>query len=148
MIALSIALNDLLYIRFNVAVLPFLSSKPHTVSDEPRFVGFGMARGSAELADRHLFSLYFMLPLIGICFGLLKHNWYIHDCSIKSTFDTVSQVSSSCFHRRHILLFLRHGVCSRRHPRTLQQDTAPLFHSSNRQFRIFLSPIVRAYTMS
>jgi UDP-N-acetylglucosamine--dolichyl-phosphate N-acetylglucosaminephosphotransferase len=68
-IALSIALNDLLYIRFNINILyPFNGKHEH-------LVGLGLARGSPELADRHLFSLYFMLPLIGVCFGLLKHNW-------------------------------------------------------------------------
>lgn len=40
-------------------------------------IGFGLARGSTQLADRHLFSLYLMLPLIGVCLGLLKHNWCV-----------------------------------------------------------------------
>lgn len=71
-IALSIALNDLLYIRFNINVL-----YPFSASGKPHLIGFGLARDSPELADRHLFSLYFMLPLIGVCFGLLKHNWYV-----------------------------------------------------------------------
>lgn len=44
-------------------------------SREPRLIGFGLARGSVELADRHLFSLYFMLPLVGVCIGLLRWNW-------------------------------------------------------------------------
>lgn len=61
MIAVSIALNDLLYLTFS---LPGGST-----------FGFGLARGSTELSDRHLFSLYFMLPLIGVCAGLLKWNW-------------------------------------------------------------------------
>lgn len=73
-IALSIAVNDLLYIRFNVNILsPFFRNA--SANHEPYIVGFGLARGSPELADRHLFSLYFMLPLIGVCFGLLRHNW-------------------------------------------------------------------------
>ncbi|KZW00934.1 UDP-N-acetylglucosamine-dolichyl [Exidia glandulosa HHB12029] len=58
-IALSIAANDLLY-------LPW------------RFTGAewsaGMAYGSVALVERHLLSLYFMLPLIGVCAGLLYHN--------------------------------------------------------------------------
>lgn len=73
-IALSIALNDLLYIRFNINILYPSSSSSN---GEPHLIGFGLARDSPELADRHLFSLYFMLPLIGVCFGLLKHNWYV-----------------------------------------------------------------------
>ncbi|OBZ68730.1 Isocitrate lyase [Grifola frondosa] len=36
----------------------------------------GMAYGSRILVERHLFSLYFMLPLLGVCLGFLYHNWY------------------------------------------------------------------------
>jgi len=35
-----------------------------------------MAHGSRLLVERHLFSLYFMLPLLGVCTGFLYHNWY------------------------------------------------------------------------
>lgn len=70
MIALSIALNDLLYITLDISLL-FPSSS------SPTLIGLGLARGSVELADRHLFSLYLMLPLIGVCLGLLKHNWFV-----------------------------------------------------------------------
>ncbi|KAI9509230.1 hypothetical protein F5148DRAFT_788098 [Russula earlei] len=35
-----------------------------------------MAYGSIELVERHLFSLYFVLPLLGVCLGFLFHNWY------------------------------------------------------------------------
>ncbi|KAM0789901.1 hypothetical protein ACM66B_006743 [Microbotryomycetes sp. NB124-2] len=80
-IALSIALNDLLYLTLDVSLL-----WPSSVSGERRLIGFGFARGSAELADRHLFSLYFMLPLVGVCFGLLKHNWYPARAFIGDTF--------------------------------------------------------------
>lgn len=59
-IALSIALNDLLYLSVEVRGVRW---------------GVGLARGSTALLDRHLFSLYLMLPLIGVCLGLLKHNW-------------------------------------------------------------------------
>jgi hypothetical protein len=37
----------------------------------------GMAYGSRELVERHLFSLYFMLPLVAVCLGFLYHNWYV-----------------------------------------------------------------------
>lgn len=69
MIALSIALNDFLYLSFD------LSAWSYSKDQEPYIIGIGLARGSVELADRHLFSLYFMLPLIGVCLGLLKYNW-------------------------------------------------------------------------
>lgn len=75
-IALSIALNDILYLKIDISLfLPstYLSQAPRL----PYLVGIGLARGSVELADRHLFSLYFMLPLIGVSLGLLKHNWCV-----------------------------------------------------------------------
>ena len=77
MIALSIALNDLLYIKIDISLF-YPSAYYGTEPRLPHLIGIGLARGSIELADRHLFSLYFMLPLIGVCFGLLKHNWFVH----------------------------------------------------------------------
>ncbi|KAM0751877.1 hypothetical protein T439DRAFT_313240 [Meredithblackwellia eburnea MCA 4105] len=81
-IALSIALNDILYLSFDISAFLYSSSSPR----EPYVVGLGLARGSAELADRHLFSLYFMLPLIGVCCGLLRHNWYPARAFVGDTF--------------------------------------------------------------
>ncbi|KAI5475833.1 UDP-N-acetylglucosamine-dolichyl-phosphate N-acetylglucosaminephosphotransferase [Pseudohyphozyma bogoriensis] len=82
-ITLSILLNDLLYLTFDftpfLALLGFSSETRYTISA-------GLARGSQELQDRHLFSLYFMLPLVGVCFGLLKHNWYPARSFIGDTF--------------------------------------------------------------
>lgn len=51
-IALLIALNDSLYL------LPTVTPQPHPA------------------ADSHLFSLYLLLPFIGVSLALLKHNWY------------------------------------------------------------------------
>lgn len=68
-IALSVVVNDLLYFELEVGHLLGRS--------ESKMLGFGLARGSNELVDRHLFSLYFMLPLVGVCLGLLKHNWSV-----------------------------------------------------------------------
>lgn len=68
-IAISVALNDSLYLPwwFNLTV------------GETTHVGgvyaAGMSYGSRELMERHLLSLYFMLPLIGVCAGFLYHNW-------------------------------------------------------------------------
>ncbi|KAB5592607.1 UDP-N-acetylglucosamine--dolichyl-phosphate N-acetylglucosaminephosphotransferase [Ceratobasidium theobromae] len=68
-IAISVALNDLLYLpwsfRFNIGSLELGG-----------VYGAGLAHGSKLLVGRHLLSLYFMLPLIGVCSGLLWHNWY------------------------------------------------------------------------
>lgn len=78
-IAVSIAINDLLFLSIDVTpLLPF-------PIDRPVRVGWGLARGSPELEDRHLFSLYFMLPLIGVMLALLKHNWSVDPLALHLT---------------------------------------------------------------
>lgn len=73
-IASSVALNDLLYLP-----LPFgFGFRSLRVGG---IYGAGMAWGSKEMVDRHLMSLCFMLPLIGVCVALLFHNW----CAFFST---------------------------------------------------------------
>ncbi|ORY34213.1 glycosyl transferase family 4-domain-containing protein [Naematelia encephala] len=69
-IALSIALNDVLY-------LPIW---PHAFLTR---LGFGnphegrlLEWAAGEVVKRHLLSLYFVLPLAGVCAGFLWHNWY------------------------------------------------------------------------
>lgn len=69
-IAISIALNDLLYLPLPFA---FDIRSVHVGG----LHGAGMAWGSKEMVDRHLLSLYFMLPLIGVCAGFLWHNWSV-----------------------------------------------------------------------
>ncbi|CAE6432361.1 unnamed protein product [Rhizoctonia solani] len=68
-IAVSVALNDLLYLpwsfRFKIGSLELGG-----------VYGAGLSHGSELLVERHLFSLYLMLPLIGVCAGLLRYNWY------------------------------------------------------------------------
>ena len=47
-----------------------------------------MAHRNRLLVERHLFSLYFMLPLLGVCTGFLHHNWYdstLRPCSLELT---------------------------------------------------------------
>ncbi|KAH7885369.1 glycosyl transferase family 4-domain-containing protein [Phlebopus sp. FC_14] len=76
-IAISVILNDLLYLPWPVDFrIPF-----HLLGNQAEVeVGgawhAGMAYGSSELVGRHLFSLYFMLPLVGVCLGFMYHNWY------------------------------------------------------------------------
>ena len=80
-IAVSLIVNDLLYLPW-----PFGFRIPlHLLGGHAEFkVGgawsAGMAYGSRELVERHLFSLYFMLPLVGVCAGFLYHNWYVPFC--------------------------------------------------------------------
>ncbi|KAJ8520858.1 hypothetical protein ONZ45_g2377 [Pleurotus djamor] len=76
-IAISVILNDILYLPWPVGFrLPI-----HLLGSaaEVEFGGVwkaGMAYGSKELVERHLFSLYFMLPLVSVCAGFMYHNWY------------------------------------------------------------------------
>jgi UDP-N-acetylmuramyl pentapeptide phosphotransferase/UDP-N-acetylglucosamine-1-phosphate transferase len=75
-IALSIALNDLLYIpwsfSFNLSIAQ--DGKPLEFGG---VYGAGLSRGSPELVERHLLSLYFMIPLVGVLSGFLWHNWFV-----------------------------------------------------------------------
>lgn len=67
-IALSVMVNDLLYIPVwpRVAVGDWVLLEGGAI----------LRRGSQELVQRHLLSLYFMGPLIGVCAGFIFHNWY------------------------------------------------------------------------
>ncbi|GAA5927227.1 hypothetical protein JCM3775_002485 [Rhodotorula graminis] len=94
-IALSIILNDLLYLTFSLSPLvPLVPHLPVALAlrlpppDQLAAMSWtaGFAHGSRELADRHAFSLYFMLPLVGVCLGLLKHNWYPSRAFVGDTF--------------------------------------------------------------
>jgi UDP-N-acetylglucosamine--dolichyl-phosphate N-acetylglucosaminephosphotransferase len=77
-IALSVVLNDLLYLPWPTGFrvpLHLLGSRAEV--EVGGVWSAGMAYGSTELVERHLFSLYFMLPLIGVCLGFLYHNWWV-----------------------------------------------------------------------
>jgi UDP-N-acetylglucosamine--dolichyl-phosphate N-acetylglucosaminephosphotransferase len=77
-IALSVVLNDLLYLPWPTGFrvpLHLLGSRAEV--EVGGVWGAGMAYGSTELVERHLFSLYFMLPLVGVCLGFLFHNWCV-----------------------------------------------------------------------
>ena len=74
-IALSIVLNDFLYLPW-----PFALKLPmHLLGLEGEVAvggwGAGMSHGSEQLVERHLLSLYFMLPLVGVIIGFMYHNW-------------------------------------------------------------------------
>ncbi|KAF9021083.1 N-acetylglucosaminephosphotransferase [Hymenopellis radicata] len=76
-IAVSVIINDLLYLPWPMGFrlpLHLLGNKT-----EIEFGGVwsaGMAYGSKVLVERHLLSLYFMLPLVAVCSGFMYHNWY------------------------------------------------------------------------
>ncbi|TXT04985.1 hypothetical protein VHUM_03805 [Vanrija humicola] len=70
-IALSVAFNDLLFLpiwpRWLLVLLGNIGNP-----DEGRVLSWA----AGEVVKRHLMSLYFMVPLIGVCAGFLWHNWY------------------------------------------------------------------------
>jgi UDP-N-acetylglucosamine--dolichyl-phosphate N-acetylglucosaminephosphotransferase len=77
-IGLSVILNDFLYLPWPIDLqLPM-----HLLGSNAE-VGIGgvwragMAHGSQVLVERHLFSLYFMVPLVCICIGFMYHNWCV-----------------------------------------------------------------------
>ncbi|KAI6044703.1 glycosyl transferase family 4-domain-containing protein [Pisolithus marmoratus] len=66
-IGISVILNDLLYLPWPVDFripLHLLGSQAEVEVGGPWHAG--MAYGSSQLVSRHLFSLYFMLPLVGV----------------------------------------------------------------------------------
>ncbi|EIN12901.1 N-acetylglucosaminephosphotransferase [Punctularia strigosozonata HHB-11173 SS5] len=78
-IALSVILNDLLFLPWPVDFrmpIHLLGSASEVEVKVGGVYSAGMAYGSTQLVERHLFSLYVMLPLVGVCLGFLYHNWY------------------------------------------------------------------------
>ncbi|KAF5338885.1 hypothetical protein D9611_008778 [Ephemerocybe angulata] len=76
-IALSVIVNDLLYLPWAVwfrIPVHLLGSKADI--EFGGLWGAGMSKGSQVLVERHLFSLYFMLPLVAVLTAFLYHNWY------------------------------------------------------------------------
>jgi UDP-N-acetylglucosamine--dolichyl-phosphate N-acetylglucosaminephosphotransferase len=77
-IATSVIINDLLYLPWPIDFrIPLHLLGNQAEIKELRVGGVwsaGMSHGSRLLVERHLFSLYFMLPLVGVCLGFLYHN--------------------------------------------------------------------------
>lgn len=67
-IAVSVALNDLLYI-------PIWPNWIIRLVGGHEGTGMVLEWALGEVVKRHLMSLYFMLPLAGVCGGFLYHNW-------------------------------------------------------------------------
>ena len=79
-IALSVIVNDCLYLPWSTSFrfrLPLYLLGGKAEVDVGGVWIAGMAHGSKELVERHLFSMYFMLPLVGVCLGFLYHNWSV-----------------------------------------------------------------------
>lgn len=72
LIALSVLLNDLLFLP--IWPESFLRLLGVNQPENGRLLEWAMG----EVVDRHLMSLYFMAPLIGVCAGFLWHNWYVY----------------------------------------------------------------------
>ncbi|KAF8630894.1 hypothetical protein AX17_005252 [Amanita inopinata Kibby_2008] len=76
-IALSVIVNDLLYLPWPIDFrIPLHLLGSGAELDFGGVWSAGMSYGSRELVERHLFSLYFMLPLVAVCAGFMYHNWY------------------------------------------------------------------------
>ncbi|KAK0449220.1 N-acetylglucosaminephosphotransferase [Armillaria borealis] len=76
-IAASVILNDLLYLPWRMGFrLPLHLLGNNTELEFGGVWSAGMAYGSKVLVERHLLSLYFMMPLVAVCLGFLYHNWY------------------------------------------------------------------------
>lgn len=69
-IALSVTLNDLLFLPIWPEWL--LEALNIDNPQEGRILPWAVG----QVVKRHLMSLYFMVPLIGVCSGFLWHNWY------------------------------------------------------------------------
>ncbi|CEQ41109.1 SPOSA6832_02803, partial [Sporobolomyces salmonicolor] len=153
-IALSIALNDLLYLTLDFT--PFLSLLPTSFTaalhlPESLTWTLGFAHGSQELADRHLFSFFGHQssnrgPALHTLVRRLKcstrypRTWLIH-----STSPSHAQVPRLGLHRRHLLLLCRHGLRSGGHPWPLQQDAPPLLPPADLQLPLLVPPAVRPH---
>lgn len=72
LIALSVLLNDFLFLP--IWPESFLRLLGANQPENGRLLEWAMG----EVVDRHLMSLYFMAPLIGVCAGFLWHNWYVY----------------------------------------------------------------------
>jgi UDP-N-acetylglucosamine--dolichyl-phosphate N-acetylglucosaminephosphotransferase len=82
-IAVSVILNDLLYLPWPTGFrVPLHLLGSHAEVEVGGVWNAGMAYGSTQLVERHLFSLYFMLPLLGVCLGFLFHNWCANFLSV------------------------------------------------------------------
>ena len=147
-IAISVTLNDLLYLPWPTGFrvpLHLLGSRAEV--EVGGVWSAGMAYGSTELVERHLFSLYFMLPLIGVCLGFLYHNWSVITPFGRAYAYPHRQVSLACVSRRYALLRDGHGIRGRGHPGALFQDAPPLLPPADIQLCPLLSSIIWARPM-
>jgi len=133
-IGVSVILNDLLYLPWPMDFripLHLLGSQAEVELGGPWRAG--MAYGSSELVSRHLFSLYFMLPLVGVCLGFMYHNWSVSSGFFFSGINCI-QVSRSCLSGRYTLLCHWDGFLRRWHTGSLFQNIAPVLHAADFQF--------------
>jgi UDP-N-acetylglucosamine--dolichyl-phosphate N-acetylglucosaminephosphotransferase len=75
-IALSVIVNDLFYLPWPIDFrIPLHLLGYQSEVDIGGVWHAGMAYGSKELVERHLFSLCFMMPLVAVCAAFMYHNW-------------------------------------------------------------------------
>lgn len=77
-IALSVIANDLIYLPWPIDFrIPLYLLGNQSEVEVGGVWSAGMAYGSKQLVERHLFSLCFMLPLVAVCVGFMYHNWFV-----------------------------------------------------------------------
>lgn len=148
-IGMSVIINDLLYLPWPIDFripLHLLGNKA-----EVEFGGVwsaGMAHGSRELVERHLFSLYFMLPLVAVCVGFLYHNWCAYPkLWLLSPNNAFFQVPRAGISRRHPMLLNRDGIFSCWYSGPFLENSPLIFHSTNLQFYTLLPTTIWARSM-
>lgn len=154
-IALSVILNDLMYLPWPIDFripLHLLGNKAEL--DFGGVWNAGMAFGSRQLVERHLFSLYFMLPLVAVCTGFMYHNWYVNT-QLNSRFYifcvlsiVLLKVSCTSVSGGHFMLCYGNGLCCCWNSSSFLEDAVAVLCASNLQFPSVLSTIIWARSMS
>jgi hypothetical protein len=152
-IALSVIINDLLYLPWPIGFkIPL-----HLLGNnaELEFGGVwnaGMAHGSRELVERHLFSLYFMLPLVAVCTGFMYHNWWVMSLIPVMgpnwhLLNPEFQVSSKSVPRGHAVLCDGNGFRCSRNPSPLFKNPSVILLTTNIQFHSVVSTAFWTHSM-
>ena len=143
-IAFSVILNDLLYLPWPIGFhVPLYLLGNRAELDFGGVWSAGMAYGSRELVERHLFSLYFMLPLVAVSLGFLYHNWLVRLVFVQHLELTINlQVSGASISWRYIMLCNRYGICCGWNSGPFLQDPSALLLAPNIQLCSVLPAIV------
>lgn len=152
-IALSVIINDLLYLPWPIDFkIPLHLLGNHAELEFGGVWNAGMAHGSRELVERHLFSLYFMLPLVAVCSGFIYHNWWVVSLNavrapIWHILNPEVQVSSKSIPWGYAMLCDGNGFRSSRNPSPLFKNPSVILPTTNIQLHSVVSTTFWAYSM-